>query len=265
MDSEKWALVTGASSGIGMELSYILAQKGYNLILVARSIDRLNGIAADIENKHGVKTKPIQKDLSYADSAAKLFEQLKEIRINIFINNAGAGACGRFVDIDFQKDIEVINTNIVSVTVLTKIAAAHMLEKGGGKILNVASTGAYQPGPYTAVYYATKAYVLSLTQAIRKELYGTGVDVCALCPGATATEFSKRAGKSDVKAAMSASAVAKRGIKGLMKNKAVIIPGTANKIAIAFSKILPGKITSCAVAKIQSKLICDYKNRISGS
>lgn len=256
---EKWALVTGASSGIGKEFSFLLAQDGYNIILVSRDIQRLDRIAEDLKNEFGINAKAIQTDLSNPQAAARIFEQIEDLHISLFINNAGAGICGLFIETDINKDIGIINTNIASLTVLTKLAAVHMIKHGGGKILNVASTGAYQPGPYTAVYYATKAYVLSLTQAVRKELKGTGVDVCALCPGATATEFSKRAGKNDVKGAMPAGTVAQCGYKGLQKGKAVIIPGLWNKVFIAFSKLLPGNVTASAVAMIQKKLIDGFK------
>lgn len=259
MNSQKWALVTGASSGIGKEFVFILARNGYNVILVSRDIQRLNGIAVQLENEFGIKTRTIQKDLSNPYAAVELFKQIEDLHISVFVNNAGAGICGPFIESDIEKDTDIINTNIASLTALTKLAAARMLQQNSGKILNVASTGAYQPGPYTAVYYASKAYVLSLTQAVREELKGTGIDICTLCPGATATEFSKRAGKSDIKRAMPASAVARCGYKGLLKGKAVIIPGLWNKLFIAFSKLLPGSITACAVAKIQKRLIDNYK------
>ncbi|MFA5675909.1 MAG: SDR family oxidoreductase [Christensenellales bacterium] len=260
MDVEKWALITGASSGIGREFSYVLARDGYNVVLVSRDIQRLDCVAEKLRSKFGVKTVTIQKDLSSPDSAAEIFGRIKDIYVSVLINNAGAGICGRFLESEVNKDTSIINTNITSLTALIKLAAAGMIKRGGGRILNVASTGAYQPGPYTAVYYATKAYVLSLSLAVRKELKGTGVVVCALCPGATATEFSKRAGKNDVKGAMPASAVAQYGYKGLLSGKAVIIPGLWNKIIIAFSKPLPGKVMAAAVAKIQRKLIDGYKN-----
>ncbi|EDS77642.1 oxidoreductase, short-chain dehydrogenase/reductase family [Clostridium botulinum C str. Eklund] len=250
-------LITGASSGIGYELSKIFAKNGYNLIIIARNYKRLEEISNEIVEKFNVKVKIIEKNLSVTSSALEIFNELKKenIEVNILINNAGAGNCGVFSDIDYKNDIDIINLNITTLTILTKLFSSDMIERRYGKILNIASTGAYQPGPYTAVYYATKAYVLSLSEALTIELKDYGIKVSTLCPGSTKTEFSKRAGKYDINIAMSAEKVAKIAYKGLLKNKRIIIPGFRNKVTILLSKISPGNISGHFVKKIQKTLL----------
>ncbi len=256
MNKEKWALITGASSGIGMSLALRFAKEGWQLVLVARDAARLSALSEIIEDDFHVRTFIIQKDLTSATAAAEIFEQLDQsgIRLDALINNAGAGACGLFHEIPGDKDVQMIDLNIRAVTSLSKLAVSHMRQTGGGKILNVASTGSYQPGPYIAVYYASKAFVLSFSQALRAELRSSGVVVSTLCPGSTATEFSRRAGKAEIKGAMAPDKVADCAYKGLMKGKAVIIPGFHNKIFIAFSKLMPGSLSAAIVAHIQRKL-----------
>lgn len=256
---DKWALITGASSGIGRALSLRFAKEGWNVVLVARDATSLENLSDTMTKNYHIKSIVICKDLSSQNAAQQIFHQLSEIQIHVFINNAGSGACGLFQDIPSDKDMQMIDLNIRAVTSLTKLAIHHMRQNGGGKILNVASTGAYQPGPYTAVYYATKAYVLSLTQALHNELKGSGILISALCPGSTSTAFSCRAGKADIKGAMSPEKVADCTYKGLIKNKAIIIPGYQNKILIAGSKLFPSRLNAFIVARIQRKLTESYK------
>ncbi len=256
MNREKWALITGASSGIGMSLALRFAKDGWQLVLVARDAARLSALSEIIEDNSHVRTFIIQKDLTSPTAAAEIFEQLDQngIQLDALINNAGAGACGLFHDIPSEQDTQMIDLNIRAVTSLSRLAISHMRQAGGGKILNVASTGSYQPGPYIAVYYASKAFVLSFSQALRKELKKSGIIVSTLCPGSTATEFSQRAGKADIKGAMTPEKVSDCAYKGLMKGKAVIIPGFQNKIFIVFSKLMPGSLSAAIVARIQRKL-----------
>ncbi|AYF54374.1 SDR family oxidoreductase [Clostridium botulinum C] len=255
-DNKKTVLITGASSGIGYELSKVFAKNGYNLILVARSIEKLNKLSNEIIEKFNVKVKIIQKDLTLISSAEEVFNEVnnENIQVDILINNAGAGVCGEFHKIDYRKDIEIIQLNIASVTILTKLFSKEMIKNGYGKILNVASTGAYQPGPYIAVYYATKAYVLSFSEALRNELSEYGITVSTLCPGSTRTGFSKSAGKAEIKVAMDAKDVAISAYNGLMKSKRIIIPGINNKLAIFLSKLVPGSLSAYFVKKIQKTL-----------
>ncbi len=249
-------MITGASSGIGMALALRFAKEGWQLVLVARDAARLSALAEIIEDDFKVRTFVIPKDLTSHDAPKEIFDKLdiSGIRIDALINNAGAGACGLFHDIPGDKDVQMIDLNIRAVTSLSKLAILHMRKAGGGKILNVASTGSYQPGPYIAVYYATKAYVLSLSQAMRKELKKTGIVVSTLCPGSTATDFSRRAGKADIGGAMVPGKVADCAYKGLIKGKAVIIPGARNKFFIAVSKLLPGGLSAAIVERIQRRL-----------
>lgn len=258
MKLKSCAVITGASSGIGLALAQVFAQNGHDLVLVARDAQKLADIAAELVADHGVKATPMPMDLSKPGAAEALFSQLGDKQIGIFVSCAGAGVSGPFLNTGTEKDAEIIRLNITALTELCKHAAARMQRNGGGSILNVASTGAYQPGPYIAVYYATKAYVLSFTQALRKELAGSGVAVSALCPGATATDFSRRAGKRDIKGAMSARAVAIKAYKGLQRNKGVIIPGAGNKLAVLFSRLVPGALSAAIVGRIQKKMFEEF-------
>lgn len=256
MIQNKWALITGASSGIGMALALRFAKEGWHLVLVARDLAKLSAFSEIIEETYQVRNVVIQMDLLNQDAPRRIFDQLSAggICIDVLVNNAGIGACGLFQDIPDDKHAQIISLNICALTSLSKLAINHMRQNGSGKILNVASTGAYQPGPYIAVYYATKAYVLSFSQALRKELKHSEIVVSALCPGSTSTAFSARAGKADIKGAMSAEKVADIAYKGLAKGRAVIIPGAANKVLVLFSKLLPGSLSAAIVNRIQKKL-----------
>lgn len=256
-NKNKNVLITGASTGIGYELSKLFAKDGYNLVLVARDRQRLEALSAELKSKYRTDCRIFQKDLSRPDSASELFNELiaADIYVDVLVNNAGSGCCGLFHGMDLNKVSGMLELNMTSLTVLTKLVSKEMVRRGSGRILNVASTGSYQPGPYIAVYYATKAYVLSFSEALYHELKDYGIIVSTLCPGATLTEFSKRAGKSDMKNAMSAQKVAEIAFKGFKKGKRVIIPGTGNKIGIFLSKILPGNLTAKVIGKTQYKQV----------
>jgi short-subunit dehydrogenase len=255
--NNKTVLITGASSGIGYELAKVFAEKGYNIVLVARRENILNEMAEKILKCYGVKTKVIQKDLTKINAAKEVFNEVKKsnINIDILVNNAGIGSCGFFHEIELKKHIDTININITALTELTRLFVKDMIERKQGKILNVASTGAYQPGPIIAVYYATKAYVLSFSEAICNELKHYNITVTALCPGTTSTEFSKNAGKCDLKNAMNPRKVAEIAYDGLMKGKKVVVPGILNKFLVFLSKITPRSILANIVKKIQSNAI----------
>jgi short-subunit dehydrogenase len=260
MKNASWVLITGASTGIGKELAVKFARQGHHLVLVARSAEKLSALSDALSKQHQVRCVVIPKDLTAPSAPEDIFAELlrQGIQLDVLINNAGAGRCGRFENSDMSENDQIIDLNIRALTSLTHHAIHHMHRHGGGKILNVASTGAYQPGPYIAVYYATKAYVLSFTQALRKELKGSGITVSALCPGSTATEFSQRAGKADIRGAISPQKVADCAYKGLYKGKAVIIPGFINKLFIFASKLLPGCLSASIVARVQRKLTESY-------
>lgn len=251
-------LITGATSGIGYEFSKIFYNKGYNLILIGRNKAVLENMKSSMD-KQSVITYPC--DLSNIENVKKFFNFVDKnnINIDILINNAGIGYNGYFNDIPWENHENVINTNIMALTYLTKIITDNMKKRGKGKVLNVASTGSYEPGPLINVYYASKAYVLSFSQGLREELKDFNITVTALCPGATKTNFSKRAGKGDLDVAMSPERVAYDGYMALMKNKGVCIPGTMNKFLVLGCKLLPSSISAKIVRNIQEKAI---KNKV---
>ncbi len=245
-------LITGASSGIGLELAKVFARHGYDLIIAARSKEKMDILKRELEASYKVKVDVCEVDLSSVSGADQLYQAVKALgkEVEILVNNAGAGYVGEFLEIEKEKDLSVMQLNMASLTLLTKYFARDMQKRRSGKILNVASTGSYHPGPYTAVYYATKAYVLSFSEALWIELKPYGISVSALCPGATKTNFAKNAGKEDASIAMSPEFMAQAAFKGLMKGKRVIVPGTRNK---AFIKI-PRSIAIHMISKYQRGL-----------
>lgn len=256
----KYAFITGASSGIGKSFSYVLAEYGFNLILLGRNEERLNNIKIDIQNKFKVDVKTYMVNLEESENIDIFWKEIEiKYKIDIFINNAGLGFNGEFLDIQFENHSKVIDVNITALTKLTYLVAKQMQDNNGGRILNVASTGSFQAGPMIGVYYASKAYVLSFSVALREEFKEKNIEVCVLCPGATKTEFSKRAGKGDLDVAMSSELVAQIGYRGLMKGKAIIVPGMMNKLSVIFSKFLPYIWSAKAVKKIQTKAIENAK------
>jgi uncharacterized protein len=218
------ALITGASSGIGKELAYYHAEKGGDLVLVARSESILNDIRADLEKSHNVKVKVIRADLSEPDSASKIFEATESegIQIDILINNAGFGGHGKFIDRDLKDDQKMMQVNMVSLVNLTHLYLKGMVKRNKGKVLHVASTAAFLPGPLQAVYYATKAFVSSFSQALSEELSDTHVTSTVLCPGTVNTGFVKAGnleGLDAWKNAATAQSVAKCGYEAMEKGE----------------------------------------------
>lgn len=257
MDKKETVLITGATSGIGLELSKLFAADKYNLILVSRNEEKLSNLASHFNNTYGINAIYFKKDLSKQNSANELYKSISDLNItvDILVNNAGFGICGLFTQIKNEVYSSMIELNITSLTILTKLFAKKMIERGKGRILNVASTGSYVAGPYTAAYYATKAYVLSLTEAISIELKGTGVSISALCPGATLTGFAKRAGKKDLKNAMSPEKVAKTAYKKFLNGKKIIIPGFSNNFLLLFSKFMPRSLSANIIGLTQKNLL----------
>ncbi|CUO60698.1 SDR family NAD(P)-dependent oxidoreductase [Clostridium perfringens] len=253
---KKTVLITGATSGIGYEFSKIFMENNYDVILVGRNLEKLMELE-DFSKKKYVRAYIYKFDLSLSENIDLLYKKIKtEVgKVDILINNAGIGFNGEFNEIDWQKQLDIINVNIISLTKLTKLILKDMINEKEGKILNVASTGAYQPGPLISVYYASKAYVLSFSEALREEVKDKGINVVTLCPGATKTNFSKRAGKGDLDVAMSAKKVAQCGYKALMNNKAICIPGIMNKVLVFLSKVSPTTLNAKIVKKIQNKAI----------
>ncbi|MGD6794012.1 SDR family NAD(P)-dependent oxidoreductase [Metabacillus indicus] len=252
----KTVLITGASDGIGKELAYKYAQDGYRLVLAARSEEKLQKLAEEL------KPAPVivkRKDLSDMNQVRELYEELKaeSVQIDVLVNNAGFGLYGEFVRTSAEEELNMIDLNIKSITLLAKLFAPDMAERGSGHILNVASTAAFQPGPLMAVYYATKAYVLSFSEAIENELKGTGVSVSVLCPGPTKTGFSDRANLGQSKlfksGVMDVKEVADAAYKGLQKKQTVIIPGLKNKMLAAAVRFMPRKTVTGVVRKTQER------------
>src|SRR3954469_20394085 len=195
------ALITGASGGIGLELARVFAAHGYDLVLVARSGGKLEELAAELRTGHGIAARVIAKDLARPESPEDLARELEAagVTVDVLINNAGFATFGPFVAADLHAELEELQLNVVTLTHLTKKLLPGMVARRRGGVLNVASTAAFQPGPFMAIYYATKAYVLSFSEALAEELAGTGVSVTALCPGPTATGFQQRAAMQDSK------------------------------------------------------------------
>ena len=257
---KRTALITGGSKGIGLELAKLHAKNGDDLILVARSEEKLEEIKNDLEEKFGIKVYIIIKDLSVISSSSELYEEIREKKLNVdyLINNAGFGNFGEFSETNWEKELSMINLNITALTHLTKLFLKDMLLKGSGKIMNVASTAAFQPGPRMAVYYASKAYVLHFTEAIAQEAGGTNISVTAFCPGATDTEFQEISKMKKTKLVSmidleDARPVAEYGYKSMMEGKKIAVPGILHKISSKAYRFLPRNIITKIVGMIQKE------------
>ncbi|MBZ5616311.1 MAG: SDR family oxidoreductase [Acidobacteriia bacterium] len=230
----KTALITGASFGIGMEFARIFAREGYNLVLVARTADRLRQLASELEKTHSTRSLILAVDLTEPGAPAYVLDQTTraDIQVDVLVNNAGFGQYGLFADSDLEECLRQIQLNVTTLTHLTRLYLPAMMERQSGSILNVASTAAFQPGPLMAVYFATKAYVLHFSEALANELRGSGIAVTCLCPGATATEFHKRANATGMNllkfGAMDARTVAEDGYRAMLAGKPVVISGFKN-------------------------------------
>ena len=245
------AIITGASSGIGADFARVLGKMGYDLILVARRRDRLNELAEEI----GGNVKVIVKDLSVADNCIELFEETKNENIDILINNAGFGVFGEFLQTDLEREISMINTNITALHILMKKFLQLFKDRDNGYILNIASSAAFMPGPLLSSYYASKAYVLRLTQAVAKELSNSksNVYIGALCPGPVDTEFNKVAGVQFNISSLKSDYVAKYAVKKMFKRKTVIIPGLIIRLGTFFTRFVPNKLLLTISYNIQKK------------
>lgn len=238
-------LITGASSGIGAALAKEFAANGHDLVLIARNANRLETISSELRSRYDVLAKIIVRDLADRNSAEAIYRQLQDERINIeiLVNNAGFNVYGEFVRTCLEKELQLIELMVASTTSLTKLFVKDMVTRGRGKVLNVCSTGSFTPGPLDAVYQASKAYMLSLSEALHEELRGTGITVTALCPGATETEFAKRANMSDTRlfkgVTMSAESVARIGIKAAVNGKRRVVAGFFNKLLVLSIRFSP--------------------------
>ena len=255
--NRKTALITGASGGIGFELARIFAAHQFDLVLVARRTEPLEALAADLKERHGTACTILSKDLTLPDAAVAIYEEVgtRGIAVDVLVNNAGIGTHGLFADSDLRKELAVIQLNIAALVALTRFFVGEMKKRGGGRILNVGSTAAFQPGPFMVVYYASKAFVLSFSQALSYELGGSGVTVTCLCPGATATNFQKSAGMGEVPlfafGVMDARTVAWAGYRGLEAGRRVVIPGWRHKVMAFSARFAPSSLAMWIVRKLQ--------------
>ncbi len=253
------ALVTGASSGIGYELACLLAAEGYDLVLVARQKHVLEKLGEALQRAHGIRAHVIAADLSdpAIPEAIALTLQKEDVPIDILVNNAGFGTYGHMAETDTRQLLNLIQVNITALTHLTRLFLPAMIARGRGKILNVASTAAFQPGPLMAAYYASKAYVLSFSDAVHHEAKGTGVTVTALCPGPTRSEFQKRAGIEHTRLMkgriMSSKDVALAGLRAMMQGKPRVVPGFRNKLLMVAVRLAPRDLVLNMVRRIQEE------------
>jgi short-subunit dehydrogenase len=256
--SNKYALITGASAGIGYELAKLFAADGYNLILVARDEQELSKAAADMR-QHNIEITTITKDLFVSENASSLYEDVQRmgIKIDVLVNNAGQGVYGLFKDTELKRELDIIQLNISSMVNLTKLFVKDMVDVNSGKILNLASIASTVPGPWQAVYHGTKAFVLSFTEALREELREYDITITALLPGPTDTDFFNKANMQrskivqDKESLSNAADVAKDGFEALMAGKDKVISGFKNKMQVAMGTIMPDATTAHMMAKQQ--------------
>ena len=251
------AVITGASTGIGREFAHVCADHGYDLVLVARSAEALEGVAAGVRGRSGRNVRIAALDLSAIDAAAKLWDALSDVAadIEMLINNAGFGLTGFFSELDAGKQMEMVQLNIGALTHLTRLFLPSMVARRKGYILNVASTAAFQPGPLMAVYFASKAYVVSFSEALHNEVRGHGVIVTTLCPGPTRTEFQSRAGMHASKLfsgpnVMDARRVAEIGFRAMEDGKSLVVAGRLNAVTVFLTRFAPRQLAASIARKL---------------
>lgn len=255
----KTALITGATSGIGYELSRIFAEKDYDLVLVARNEEKLNSISEEFKTRHGIQARAVPMDLAGPSAPEKLYEQLvgEGISIDVLVNNAGIAVYGKFSESSAEGHQNLIQLNIAAPTHLCRLFGADMARRGGGRILNVSSTAAFQAGPFMSTYYGSKAYLLLFSEALHQEFKKEGVTVTALCPGPTRTEFFQRndisnTGLDRSPLMMPADRVAEVGFSAMMAGKPLAIPGAMNKLLVFLVRLSPRRIAT---------MVAGYLNR----
>jgi uncharacterized protein len=252
------ALITGASSGIGLDLAQLMAPD-FDLIITARNQAGLEKIAQELESAHGNHVHVVPADLTLPEAPQQIFAEIERrgLPVDILINNAGFGSYGAFAESNPQTSLDMVEVNIAALTSLTRLALPGMIQRKRGRIMNVASTAGFQPGPLMAVYYATKAYVIMFSEAIANELKGSGVTVTCFCPGATATNFAERAKMEESRlfklGAMKSKDVARAGYKGMMAGKGLVIPGVINKTLAMSVRFSPRKLVTAISRSLQEK------------
>jgi short-subunit dehydrogenase len=239
------ALITGASAGLGLEYAKLFAADGHDVVLVARRRDRLEALAAQLHQAHGIKAHVIAADLGDADGPRRVIDDVQRlgVEIDFLVNNAGFGTSGAFAELPLDRELEMIQVNIVALVALTRALLPRMLARKSGRVLNIGSTAGFQPGPFMAAYYASKAFVNSFSEALSFELRGTGVTATVSCPGATATEFSTVAGNDRSRlfkmGAASAASVAREGYRAMMAGKPIVVHGMRNKVGVQLLRVSP--------------------------
>ena len=256
--SRPTALVTGGSGGIGADLARELARHGHDLVLVARSRDALEAVAAELRTTHGVRAEVFVADLTDPRAPELLFAEVgrRGITVDVLVNNAGFGGLAPFVEQDPEVQRRMLAVNVEALTRLTRLFLPAMVQRGRGRVLNVASTAGFAPGPFMAVYYASKAYVISLSVALANELRPKGVTVTCLCPGATRTKFDQVAGSSGSRlfrgpGVMSSPDVARAGVKGLLRGQVMVVPGVLNKLIGSTTGLAPRRVIAAIAGKFQ--------------
>jgi short-subunit dehydrogenase len=254
---KRTALVTGASAGIGKELAGHFAADGHDVVLVARSVKKLEELASDLGKAYGVKVHVIGADLGDAAAPRVVVEQTRArgIEVDFLVNNAGFGSNGPFLDLDLTREVEMIDVNVRSLVELTHHFARPMRDRRFGRIMNIASTAGFQPGPFMATYYATKAFVLSFTEALAFELEGSGVSVTCYCPGATATEFARAAGNDKTRlfqrsGVATPKSVGAHAYRAMMKGQVLSVYGALNWMGMQSLRIAPRSITRSVAASL---------------
>jgi short-subunit dehydrogenase len=257
--AKKYALVTGGTSGIGYELARMLARDGNNLVIVSRSEVHLERVADEFTQEFGIDVITISKDLFDPENAFAVYDEVrsKSIEVDILINDAGQGQYGKFIDTDIRRELKIINLNISSLVVLTKLFLRDMVGRGHGRILNLSSIASKLPGPWQSVYHGTKAFVQSFTEAVRSEVQGTGVTVTALLPGATDTDFFNKAQMTESKIVKGKelddpAKVAEDGYKAMMAGDDMVISGAKNKMQVVQGNILPDAVVAKRMKKMQA-------------
>jgi uncharacterized protein len=257
---QQTALITGASGGIGLEFAKIFAREGHNLVLVARSEGKLRHAKLELEKRRGVSVRTISRDLADPNTPEVIYNELEQsgVRVDALVNNAGYALFNPFIERHEKEILDMLQVNIMALTHLTRLFLPGMIERRKGRVLNMASTAAFVPGPLMAVYYASKAYVLSFSEAVADEVRGTGVTVTALCPGATDTGFQKRASMETSRLVhgrriMDPTSVARAGYKAMMQGKAVEVPGLGNKAVPLFARLVPRSLVPGIVRRSQER------------
>ncbi|MFL5360731.1 MAG: SDR family NAD(P)-dependent oxidoreductase [Myxococcales bacterium] len=253
------ALITGASSGLGAEYAKLFAADKHDLLLVARRRDRLEALASELRGAHSVRVLVAAADLASADGPRRVIEEASRagLQIDFLVNNAGSGASGAFAELDAARELEMIQLNITSLVTLTRALLPPMIERRSGRILNIGSTAGFPPGPFMAVYYASKAFVNSFTEALWYELRGTGVSATVSCPGATATEFADVAGSSQSLlfrlGAADPKRVAAEGYRAMKKGKPMVIHGLKNKLTVQSLRLSPRALARAITASLNPR------------